>query len=391
MTVERRTVGIVVLTVVLTVGLGGLGGAIGGFVGGVIGGLAGLLLPAAGVIIQRYRRQHAARKRLEAGNPALPSGQSSPTSYAILLRPEAEIVPFRARPELDALLKWCLERPPHIRVCLVTGEAGTGKTRLALELGKRLEQNEWRTFWVQPGVESTTVSDLREIGKQAVLVVDYSERHDQLLDLLSQVATDDDSPDMRVILLARSAEEWWQGLISSSPTFRVRDFLERALLVVLGPMTAAETQRAVFDDAVARFANAVGVPPPRGLVPLVEAEAVMVVQLCAALLAVLDTRDRDDGGRQQQPGGNVIEGLLSHEQAYWKGSAEARGLHLDVAVLRQAVAVACLAGADDVEQAAARLSGIPDLAGSPERRGQVARWLYDLYPESSQAGRLAIS
>src|SRR5258708_32737438 len=50
-----------------------------------------------------------------------------------------------------------------------------------------------------------------------------------------------------------------------------------------------------------------------------------------------------------------------------------------LSVLRLAAAAGCLIGADSETSAAALLSCVPDL-DSGERRGQVARWLHDLYP-----------
>ena len=78
-------------------------------------------------------------------------------------------------------------------------------------------------------------------------------------------------------------------------------------------------------------------------------------------------------------GRQVLEGLLRHEAGYWARSAAGRGLDLDVSVLRLAVAVGCLIGADSQTDAVALLSRVPDL-DSAERRGRVARWLHDLYP-----------
>ncbi len=49
-------------------------------------------------------------------------------------------------------------------------------------------------------------------------------------------------------------------------------------------------------------------------------------------------------------------------------------------MLRLAVAVVCLIGADSQTSAAGMLARVPDLKDSAERRGQVARWLHDLYP-----------
>src|ERR1019366_2974089 len=77
-----------------------------------------------------------------------------------------------------------------------------------------------------------------------------------------------------------------------------------------------------------------------------------------------------------------LDRLLEHEARYWARSSAAQGLGLDTAIQRRAVAVGCLIGTDSEATAARLMACIPDLADSGERRGKVARWLHDLYPES---------
>ena len=132
----------------------------------------------------------------EAGFPA-----------ARYLRPEEAVVPFRARPELDELLTWCVSGG-HAAVRLVTGDGGAGKTRLALRLGEELAANGWQPLWVPRGAEREAVGAVHTMGQPCVLVVDYAETRSDLAGLLDQVAADHDGPDLRVVLLARSAGEW---------------------------------------------------------------------------------------------------------------------------------------------------------------------------------------
>jgi hypothetical protein len=106
---------------------------------------------------------------------------------------------------------------------------------------------------------------------------------------------------------------------------------------------------------------------------------VVLVVHAAALLAVLD---HEEGGSQVRSSGEVLDRLLEHEARYWARSAAAQGLGLDTAIQRRAVAVGCLIGTDSEATAARLMACIPDLADSGERRGKVARWLHDLYPES---------
>ena len=135
------------------------------------------------------------------------------------------------------------------------------------------------------------------------------------------------------------------------------------------------------------FAGRLGAARPDARLLLDDPGAVVLVVHAAALLAVLDHAVAGGGGSVRvYSAGEVLSGLLGHEARYWHKSAVARGLVLDTGVQRLAVAVACLAGAGSETEAAGLLACVPDLAGSAERRGQVARWLHDLYPAPAGGG-----
>ena len=134
-------------------------------------------------------------------------------AVARYLRPEEEVVPFRPRPELDELLGWCTSGG-HTRIRLVTGNGGAGKTRLALRLCEELPAKRWQQVWVKRGSEREAVADMREMRRPCVLVVDYAETRGDLAALLDDVAADEDGPELRVVLLARSTGEWWQRLLA---------------------------------------------------------------------------------------------------------------------------------------------------------------------------------
>ena len=112
-------------------------------------------------------------------------------------------------------------------------------------------------------------------------------------------------------------------------------------------------------------------------------DPVVLVVHAAALLAVVDFISGASPRQQAVSGPEVLEGLLGHESRYWARTAAGRGLNLDLSVLRLAVVVGCLIGADSETSAVALLSRVPDL-DSAERRGQVARWLGDLYPAAHE-------
>ena len=90
-------------------------------------------------------------------------GEHAGLPVARYLRPEEAVVPFRARPELDELLGWCVSGG-HAAVRLVTGDGGAGKTRLALRLGEELAANGWQPLWVPRGSEREAVGAVHDDG-----------------------------------------------------------------------------------------------------------------------------------------------------------------------------------------------------------------------------------
>ena len=304
-------------------------------------------------------------------------GERADLAVARYLRPEEQVVPFRSRPELDELLAWCVSEG-HARIRLVTGNGGAGKTRLALRLGEGLAANGWQPLWVKRGAEREALRDVRQMGCPCVLLVDYAETRSDLAALLDDVASDEDGPEVRVVLLARSAGEWWQRLLASVDELTA-ELLEASALVTLGSVRAAGGMREVFDDAVTAFAQKVGVERPDASLKLSGPDPVVLIVHAAALLAVVDYAAGVAAEDQAVSGSEVLEALLRHEARYWARTAASRGLDLDLSVLRLAVAAGCLIGADSETAVGALLACIPDL-DLAERRGQVARWLHDLYP-----------
>lgn len=136
--------------------------------------------------------------------------------------------------DLAALWSWLLsDRPVSTR--LLIGGAGTGKTRLALELIRKV--NERLPHW-QAGVLGG--SDLRrfEASKDprnirwaapTLVVVDYAQTVGrplrELLRPLVPRRRDTDAPPLRVLLLERQAGDWFDGLLSEQDVGGVVDKL----------------------------------------------------------------------------------------------------------------------------------------------------------------------
>lgn len=376
---DGRTGAVALASVVVALLLGAVAGTKSGASAGALAALASLLAGAVFWVATDQWQRHLARvnQRQEVLRTFAPRELMDALPVAHYLWPEEAVVPFRARPELDELMTWCVSGG-HAAVRLVTGDAGAGKTRLARQLTNELAANGWQPLWVPPGSESHAIEAAGTMGQPCVLIVDYAETRSGLAGMLNDLATDQDGPDLRVLLVARSAREWWEQLLASAERLAT-SLLEAHAPMTLGPVLAAGGPQELFDDAVTAFAQRMNIARPPATLTLTEVDPVVLVVHAAALLAVVDSatgaRPQDQAVSEQQ----VIQALLQHEARYWARTAASRGLDLDVSVLRRAVALGCMIGADSETTAIALLARVPDL-DSAERRGRVARLLHDLYP-----------
>jgi hypothetical protein len=341
--------------------------------GAVIGAVAGAFAPS---VYDRIRKRGAARESW------LVIVETAPVhSWARLLDPRREVVGFAGREsELATLTAWCRDEAAG-RLRLVTGLGGVGKTRLAVELARRMTGSGWRCEAVADGQEGQVIGALRAVThERALLVVDYAETRVGLRDLLSALA-DEQGKGLRVLLVARSAGDWWEQLGVGQP--RVWDLVQEAKSaeLALSPVVAADLSDAeVIDLAVAAFAQELGLPEKTveigdsanaGRRPVLDLHAAALVALLAEESAASVRVDLE----------TVLGDLLRHEMHFWYDSAKASGLTggpsgLSSLTLRQLVAAGCLLGAATEGEARQLPARVPGLSASVN----VARWLRELYP-----------
>ena len=145
-------------------------------------------------------------------------------------------------------------------------------------------------------------------------------------------------------------------------------------------MSAELTNDDLVAAAVPVFAAALSVPVPGGVLVDTGPEAVRVLDLhAAAVVAVL--RSAGSGGPVRVSVADVLDELLGHEERFWLGTADSRGLlggltGMDAGLLRPVVAAGALLGAASEDEAVELLGRVPGAVAS----AAVARWLQGLYP-----------
>jgi tetratricopeptide (TPR) repeat protein len=141
-----------------------------------------------------------------------------------LFAPDAEALPLIGRePELAALRAW-LDDPRDLSVHGLIGQAGSGKTRLALELCRAVDPADgtgaWRAAFVSPSAIAPIVETLvtRHFAwdRPTLLVLDYASVAFRALgQWLDALAAATQAPKLRFLLLEREAPEgfgWWHDL-----------------------------------------------------------------------------------------------------------------------------------------------------------------------------------
>ena len=352
-------------------------------IAGPEGTLLGAIPLALGTVLAGY--VPVIRDRLQQRKSAQELWQGSveqplPQSWARLLDPRREVVGFAGRDaELAALMAWC-EDDRASRLRLATGPGGVGKTRLAVELADRMGATGWQCERIADGKEAGTISALRAATSgRALLVVDYAEARTGLGQMLNDLAGDQGAG-LRVLLLARSAGDWWDQLGVGDP--RVWDMTQAAKSAELALSSAIAEQLSdaeVIELAVHDFARELALPERAVEIARSDTSHRRVLDLhAAALVALLDEAGT---GPVHVDIGTVLSELLRHEMHFWYDSARASGLDagpggLPPSTLRRVVAAGALLGAATEEEARLLPGRVPGL--SPSAR--VARWLRDLYP-----------
>jgi tetratricopeptide (TPR) repeat protein len=316
------------------------------------------------------RRQAGQRAVVESSVP--PRDEDGPST---LLAPDRQVVPFQGRAvELDVLIEWCQGKGSPLR--LITGPGGVGKSRLASELRERMSDQGWACVVVGDEQEATILAKVRAAtDRHVLLVVDYADTRQQVGDLVRQVAADPDG--VHVLLIARSAGEWWKRLAVGSP--RIRAMVQGAYdgTELSHRVDTGATDQQILDAAAAAFAKQFAIPTPpvhirgRGGGTILDLHA-------ASLVTVLRARQ---GEPLDVDVASVLAELLEHEKRHWIGTAEHARLMdgpdgLTTGLLGQVVAAIYLTSPTQESEARDVLARLDPRVATPK----VLAWLGDLYP-----------
>ncbi|MEU1457403.1 hypothetical protein [Streptomyces avermitilis] len=207
---------------------------------------------------------------------------------------------------------------------------------------------------------------------------------------------------VKVLLLARTAGDWWQTLQAKTPA--AEELLDGTPVTQLKVLEREPGDRMdVYREAAISFAGQL--PYVQGwqhhdwpslahqLTDSISVAAMEQVGMSTALTLhmtaladLLDAVQPADAASSPGRAQDVEDRLLRHEWRYWEHSAVARALHpaLTMDTLTHALAAAFLLGAPDHQQADKLLTKVPGLSDqSEDRRSSVHRWITGLYPPAA--------
>ena len=290
-----------------------------------------------------------------------------------LLTAAYEVIPFDEagrREELDFLTEWC-NSDDRRSVLLLTGEGGSGKTRLMIEWCRHLRNEDWHAGFLKRDCKAEDLDPVLEGAIPRLIVIDYAETRlpvvEPFLRKVGQV--EGEGPRLRLVLIARRKGDWWENL--SRLGREVEDLLLRSpeprTITPLVPQNIQEREKA-FRAALDGFSVQLGCPIPEDLhVPdLSRDEFERVLYLHMAALAALQ-------GERIETATDALKQTLRHERQFWYESVSHHGLGAGLTRLFQ----------DNLEPAGAALvlvGGAKDLSNTSSLWGRVLE--FELSPEN---------
>jgi len=336
----------------------------------------------------RYRESHTNLSSLlgpVSSLPlSLPSMEWDPSLMppGALLTADLGVVEFHMRErELKELENWCIGRE-RLLVQLCHGPGGMGKTRLAIELCRRMKQFKWRTGFLdkdQFQQDAELWRNALEVDEPLLLVLDYAQdRADTIRWLVEQVVAVKGAR-VRLLLLARKPGEWLERLKSHAPAreiFTGPAFSKRSL----SPVSVAKAdRRRSWDIANRDLAKALRVSPVARPPENLEADHFQrVLLLQMSVLAGLD-------GVQVEDEDGLLDYVLRRERSFWARQLRVNNLPETLLPgLGQAMAaVTANMGAETEADGMHIFRGLPFFSGEPAATlYALNQILADCYPGS---------
>ena len=368
-------------------------------------------------------------------NPAQPQQNSAPEGKKIgivrLLGAESTPTPFLDRAGALARLETWARSEERFAIHVLGGDSGSGKTRLGVELCRRLDapgfhrqgNESWKAGLLQDDEDPTNAKPI-DNTTSLLLVVDYAEARPKtvknVINAAYRAAEDPQRRRVRIVFLVRrpsplsafhrSSNMWLDALRpqDSNGNEGLNRLLDGASTTILNDEELSDIERReLFNRAYRSFTNSPESTPSPNLIgrlsnPIYSQPLLVIVD------AFLNAQTHPNSQTNYSPS-ELFEGVLCHEEHYWDkhwppslatnisqnqqsdGAATPntpqtkKTKSLDPELARQAVAAATLTNILDEEDAISLLNLLPANPGKNTKA--LAKWLRDCYPPRMNSNR----
>lgn len=307
-------------------------------------------------------------------------------SPATVIGARQRSIEFAPREEYDRLLDWATATDgatsSPVRLAVVHGVGGSGKTRLAAEVARRLSDDGWYAgfFATHPAPRSEELEWLQGVVSPTLAVIDYAEQFSvkKLTRIVTALAQRDSAG--RVVLTARSLGQWWPELTRALA--RKGLLGDRLDLLSIGLPRHHPDPSGMLGAALRSF----GLDPSSS--PGVDGTWTTLDMVMYAWLA------STDDGRLPDPGeavGGLRDALIERELAYWRSVCVKRGLpEYPDWLLARIGACVTLRAPRDVRRCEAALAVLPEFESPSAERSTLAHQITALLTSDRPADGLAL-
>ena len=359
-------------------------------------------------------------------NPILPRHENTtkPLSDARKLKAIATPTPFLDRAKvLSHLEKWARDKKPFA-IYVIGGDGGSGKTRLGVELCRRLNtpsllrqgNKEWKTGFLQDNSAPANTNPIDNTSS-LLLVVDYAESRPNMvknvINAAYRAAEDPQRRRVRIVFLVRrpsplsafhrSSNMWIDALRpqDSNDNENLNRLLDEASTTTLNEEELSDTdRRELYIRAYKSFANTPDPTPSPNFTERLS-DPMYSQPLLVIVDAFLNAQTHPSSQISSSPS-ELFEEVICHEEKYWKkhwppsltistsqdqpsdGAAKPSTppsritKSFDPELARQAVAAATLTNIQDEADAISLLNLLPANPGTNTKT--LAKWLRECYP-----------